>query len=140
MSRVRSRDTKPELVVRSTLHSMGYRYVLHSRDLPGHPDLVFPSRKMIVFVHGCFWHGHRCKYGLAQPKTNVGFWKDKISTNATRDRRHVRVLRRHGWKVKMIWECEIKKNSWIEKTVRFLGPPRSSQRVDRQRPRSKHAS
>ncbi|MGC0018386.1 very short patch repair endonuclease, partial [Ralstonia pseudosolanacearum] len=88
MSRIRSKDTKPEVEVRSTLHRMGYRYVLHKRGLPGTPDLVFPARRKVLFVHGCYWHGHTCKYGKAQSKSNVEFWQKKIDANRRRDHRN----------------------------------------------------
>ncbi|MBN8966099.1 MAG: DNA mismatch endonuclease Vsr [Rhizobiales bacterium] len=103
MARVRNKDTKPEWVVRRMLHSLGYRYRLHRRDLPGSPDLVFPSRKVVVFVHGCFWHGHHCPRGKA-PSSNKGFWNKKISGNKTRDLRNTRALRRLGWSVITLWE------------------------------------
>lgn len=120
MSRIHSQDTKPELAVRSTLHRLGYRYVLHRRELPGTPDLVFPARHKVIFVHGCFWHGHSCKYGQAQPKSNVDFWKEKITRNIERDKRTVADLRRQGWGVMVIWECRIKQKNWLSAALRFL--------------------
>ena len=120
MSRIRSRDTKPELQIRSALHRMGYRYALHRRDLPGTPDLVFPARKKVIFVHGCYWHGHSCRFGRAQSKSNIDFWREKIEGNRKRDERNIRALRRSGWKVKVIWECQIKKDNWLEPAIRFL--------------------
>jgi DNA mismatch endonuclease, patch repair protein len=120
MSRVRSTNTKPEMTVRSALHRLGYRYALHRRDLPGNPDLVFAARGKIIFVHGCFWHGHSCRAGRAQSKSNVAFWENKIETNVRRDRRNIAKLRRDGWGVKIVWECKIKKNNWLASTLRFL--------------------
>lgn len=123
MSRVRSSDTRPEMTVRSTLHALGFRYRLHSKDLPGTPDLVFPSRGKVLFVHGCYWHGHNCRMGQAASKTNVEFWAEKIRTNIARDRRNINALRRMGWGVAVVWECELKKRmggKWVSRVTRFL--------------------
>ena len=120
MARIRDRDTKPELVVRSTLHKLGFRYVLHKRGLPGTPDLVFPGRAKIIFVNGCYWHGHHCKYGRAQSKTNVTFWTEKIERNRRRDARNGRALRRQGWGVLTVWECSIKAHNWQKRVISFL--------------------
>lgn len=105
MSRIRSKDTQPELAVRRLLHSMGYSYVLHDERLPGKPDLVFPGRGKVIFVHGCFWHGHTCAKA-SKPKSNKEYWTDKIAGNKARDRRHRRTLRSLGWRVLAIYECE----------------------------------
>ncbi len=106
MSRIRSKDTKPELTVRRIAHAMGYRFRLHRRDLPGAPDLVFPRLKKAVFVHGCFWHRHpRCRYAY-HPKSNLAFWRKKFSTNVTRDHTVLKMLRKLGWDVLVIWECQ----------------------------------
>jgi DNA mismatch endonuclease, patch repair protein len=123
MSRVKRKDTKPELAVRRTLHRFGYRFRLHVSNLPGRPDLVFPSRKKAIFVHGCYWHGHSCKYGNAQSKTNRSFWRAKLSANQIRDARTVRLLRHQGWKVLVIWECAIKRETWEYRALRFLDIP-----------------
>ena len=104
MGRIRSKDTGPEMTVRRLLHGLGYRYVLHDGRLPGRPDLVFPARGKVVFVHGCFWHGHSCGRGF-RPKRNGEFWGAKIDNNKARDRRQVRALRTLGWKVLTVWEC-----------------------------------
>lgn len=104
MSRIRSKDTKPEMTVRRLLHGLGYRYVLHDARLPGKPDLVFPSRRKVVFVHGCFWHGHNCGRGF-RPAKNADFWATKIDGNKARDRRNVRAIRAQGWGVLTVWEC-----------------------------------
>lgn len=107
MSRVRSKDTKPELLVRRMIHGMGFRYRLHRRDLPGYPDLVFPSRGKIIFVHGCFWHRHgTCKF-TRWPKSRMEFWKPKLEQNKSRDRANLTALRGMGWKVMVIWECQL---------------------------------
>lgn len=108
MSRIRGRDTKPEMIVRRLLHRDGYRYRLHRRDLPGKPDLVFPSRRCIVFVHGCFWHRHDCAAGQVTPRTNAAFWAEKIGGNVTRDAASIKALRADDWRVLVIWECETK--------------------------------
>ena len=98
MSRIRSRDTGPERAVRSILHGLGFRFRLHRRDLPGTPDIVLPGRGMVVFVHGCFWHGHRCKVGK-MPKSRIDYWGPKIEANKARDKRKSAKLRRLGWSV-----------------------------------------
>ncbi len=105
MSRIRSKDTRPELIVRSLVHQMGFRFRLHRRDLPGKPDLVLPAHRKIIFVHGCFWHMHRCRYGRVIPATNTEFWQDKRRDNVERDRRHVRQLGQDAWQVLTVWEC-----------------------------------
>jgi len=106
MAGIRSRDTKPEIIVRSTLHRMGYRFRLHRRDLPGSPDIVLPKYRTAIFVHGCFWHRHRgCKYAYS-PKSRVSFWEQKFRDNVERDRRVQRQLRRLGWRVIIVWECQ----------------------------------
>lgn len=120
MSKVRSKDTRPELVVRSLVHRMGYRFRLHRKDLPGTPDLAFPSRKKAIFVHGCFWHGHRCKRGTL-PSTNVEFWREKIGRNRVRDDKAKRALRRSQWKYLVVWECELRDNHVLKrKLTKFL--------------------
>jgi len=108
MSRIKSRDTKPEMTVRSLVHGMGYRYSLHRKDLPGKPDLVLRSRRKIIFVHGCFYHMHDCSNGKAVPKTNVEFWQTKRLSNVERDIRNLAALKRAGWKVLCVWECMTK--------------------------------
>ena len=107
MSRVRNRNTVPEVRVRSLLHQMGYRFRLHRKDLPGTPDIVFPKYRKIIFVHGCFWHGHnQCKRGK-RPETNTDFWNTKINKNITRDINAQKSLLDSGWSVTVVWECEI---------------------------------
>ena len=106
MSKIRGRDTQPELRVRKTAHRLGLRFRLHRRDLPGTPDLVFPAWRKAVFVHGCFWHSHGgCKYAY-KPKSNIAFWKDKLRKNLDRDIHAARELKSLGWDVIVIWECE----------------------------------
>ena len=105
MRAVRNRDIAPEMRVRGLVHSMGYRYALHAKSLPGKPDLAFISRKKIVFVHGCFWHKHSCPHGSVSPASNSDYWNRKRERNAERDREHIRALRKGGWKVLVIWEC-----------------------------------
>jgi len=109
MSRIQGRDTKPERIVRSIVHQMGCRFRLHRKDLPGKPDLVLPGRNKIIFVHGCFWHMHRCRYGRVTPKTNAEFWQAKREATVERDRRNRRDLRAEGWEVLTVWECWTKK-------------------------------
>jgi DNA mismatch endonuclease (patch repair protein) len=114
MAAVRSSNTAPEMAVRQMVHGLGYRYRLHVQALPGKPDLVFPSRRKVIFVHGCFWHRHaRCRYATS-PKTRTEFWKDKFSTNVTRDRRVRRELKKLGWSILTIWQCELKKPQELE--------------------------
>lgn len=120
MSRIKAKDTGPELAVRSALHAMGFRFRLHVRRLPGSPDLVFTSRRKVVFVHGCFWHGHNCRYGQAQPKSNLEYWSTKLTANLKRDARAKRRLRAEGWGVATVWECTVRKGTWISRIARFL--------------------
>ena len=105
MSRIAGRNTVPEMRVRRILHALGFRYRLHRRDLPGKPDLVFPGARAILFVHGCFWHMHGCKYGKPVPATNVSFWAEKRRGNVERDKRNRKALRDDGWRVFEVWEC-----------------------------------
>lgn len=109
MAAVHSKDTRPEVVVRKIVHGLGYRYRLHVVGLLGRPDLVFPSRRKVIFVHGCFWHRHqKCRYA-SSPKTRRKFWEAKFVTNVARDRRVGRELKRMGWAVLTVWQCELKK-------------------------------
>src|SRR6266545_1305167 len=106
MSRIRNRDTRPEMIVRSIVHRMGYRYSLHKKSLPGKPDLVLVRHRKIIDVHGCFFHMHECRYGSVVPATNASFWKTKRRSNAARDQRNLRALKHDRWKVMIVWECE----------------------------------
>ena len=108
MRAVKSRDTKPEMQVRRAAHALGYRFRLHRKDLPGSPDLVFPSRNKVIFVHGCFWHGHDCSRGSRMPKTNAEYWLAKIARNVARDERVRGELAVRGWEALTIWECDLK--------------------------------
>jgi len=121
MSLIRNRDTKPELLVRRLVHGCGFRYRLHRTDLPGKPDLVFPSRKKVIFVHGCFWHRHPA-CGLARlPKSRVSFWVPKLEGNRRRDLKNIRNLKKLGWAAEVIWECETKDLRELARKVhRFL--------------------
>jgi DNA mismatch endonuclease, patch repair protein len=105
MRAVRGKDTAPEMTVRRAAHGMGYRFRLHSRNLPGTPDLAFASRRKVIFVHGCFWHGHDCRKG-ALPKSNAAFWTEKRAQNIARDAEALGSLAEAGWKALVIWECE----------------------------------
>lgn len=108
MAGIQSRDTKPELLVRKYLHGRGLRYRLHAKELPGKPDLVFPKYRTVVFVHGCFWHQHAsCKYAV-QPQTRSEFWGQKLSENVKRDSYQIEALKEMGWRVIVVWECELR--------------------------------
>jgi len=106
MARIRKADTKPEIVVRRLSHRLGYRFRLHRRDLPGTPDLVFPSKRKVIFVHGCFWHQHNCQLGGRRPQTRQEYWGPKLDRNVARDKGVREELARLGWGVLVIWECE----------------------------------
>lgn len=124
MALIRSKDTKPEVFVRQVAHRLGYRFRLHRKDLPGRPDMVFPSRRAVVLIHGCFWHGHDCPKGQRHPKTNVDYWRRKIAGNIERDRASLDALLTGGWRVMVVWECEIslKRRAELEDRLRdFLG-------------------
>lgn len=128
MRAIRGKDTKPEMAVRSLVHGLGYRFRLHRADLPGKPDLVFPARSKVIFVHGCFWHSHACKSGLV-PKSNRDFWLPKLRRNKARDRRSLAALEKQGWKALVIWECELKDTWALRLTVkRFLGSKKRTSR------------
>lgn len=125
MRRIRSKDMKPEMTVRRLVHSMGYRYRLHRKDLPGKPDLVFPARRKVIFVHGCFWHQHSdpaCLDGRP-PKSNTGYWHTKLQRNVQRDKENRERLAAQGWKILTIWECEISREASLpNRIVEFLDP------------------
>ncbi|WP_075634010.1 very short patch repair endonuclease [Rhizobium rhizosphaerae] len=108
MRAVQSKDTKPELIVRRLVHSLGFRFRLHRKNLPGSPDIVFPGRRKVIFVHGCFWHGHDCARGIRQPKTNADYWIAKVARNRDRDQRAQQLLSEGRWQTCVIWECELK--------------------------------
>lgn len=120
------KNTKPEIAVRRALHAEGYRFRVHRRDLPGQPDIVFPSRKAIIEVRGCFWHGHGCRLGQL-PKNREAYWHPKISSNRDRDVRNTAELFQMGWRVMEVWECEVRSDlaAVVSNLRTFLGPPRS---------------
>src|SRR5579884_2241405 len=118
MRRVRSTDTRPELTVRRLIHAMGYRFRLHRRDLPGVPDIVLPRLRAVAFIHGCFWHGHACRAGRNRPASNVAYWERKLNRNRERDVRAQIALRRLGWRVLTIWECELRDRAKLENRLR----------------------
>jgi DNA mismatch endonuclease (patch repair protein) len=117
MSRIRNKNTRPEIIVRSMVHRMGYRYALHRKDLPGRPDMVLTKHHKIIFIHGCFWHIHKCRYGKVKPATNTEFWQTKREGNVARDKRNLRKLRKNGWKVLVVWECQTRH---VEKLTKNL--------------------
>jgi len=122
MSRIRNKNTKPEIIIRSIVHRMGFRYGLHNNKLPGKPDIVLSRLKKIIFVHGCFWHIHKCKYGRVRPATNTKFWQTKRQGNVDRDKRNIKELKKLGWKILVIWECQTKKPEKVIKRIKkFLG-------------------
>ena len=108
MRAVKSKNTKPELKLRKTLFRRGFRYRLHGKDLPGKPDLVFPRFRAVIFIHGCFWHGHDCARGARAPKSNAAYWRAKIARNAERDAAHLAAVKNLGWRVRTVWECQLK--------------------------------
>ena len=114
MQAVRSKNTAPEMYVRRLLHRRGYRYSLHREDLPGRPDIVFSSRRKVIFVHGCFWHGHNCRRGHRVPKSNTEYWTAKIARNRSRDIKTRKKLRTAGWSVLVLWEC------WLRDDVKTM--------------------
>jgi DNA mismatch endonuclease (patch repair protein) len=119
MSRIKGKNTKPEMLVRKFLHANGYRYKLHDKSLPGKPDIVLPKYKTVIFVHGCFWHGHNnCKYYVV-PKTSTEWWLNKINGNIANDAKAIKALKKDGWKMITIWECNLK-SAKVEKTLNAL--------------------
>lgn len=120
MRAVKSRNTKPEIKVRQLLHRAGYRYRLHRKDLPGKPDIVFPSRRAVIFVHGCFWHQHAGCPHADRPASNNDYWTKKLNRNMERDRANISTLKSDGWKTLVLWECEIKKDEILNNVVCFL--------------------
>lgn len=123
MSRVRSKNTRPELLVRRFVHGMGYRYRLHRRSLPGAPDLVFVGRRKVIFVHGCFWHRHRSCSRARMPKSRTDYWGPKLRRNVERDSDNRSALAALGWETMTVWECEIGNSAVLARRIRsFLGP------------------
>lgn len=124
MAAIRSKHTKPEMLVRRLVHALGFRYRLHRRDLPGRPDLVLPKHRKVINIHGCFWHAHSCRAGAREPTSNVGYWTKKRAGNAERDRRSLRLLQEQGWRVLTVWECQTKDRATLKKTLtEFLAEP-----------------
>jgi len=126
MRRIKSKGMKPELLVRSLVHNMGYRFRLHRKDLPGKPDLVFGPKRKAIYVHGCFWHGHEdpaCPYRRT-PKSNLEYWLPKLNRNRQRDKEHLLNLNAAGWESLVIWECEVRQPETVKKKIRaFLKAP-----------------
>lgn len=120
MRRVKGRDTAPELIVRRALTKLGARFRLHRRDLPGAPDIVLPGRKLAIFVHGCFWHGHSCARGARQPKANADYWIAKIGRNRARDHTALERLAAAGWRAEVVWECELRDEAGLEARLSAL--------------------
>lgn len=123
MAAIRGKNTKPEMHVRFYLHSLGYRYRLHRNDLPGKPDIVLPKYRILIFVHGCFWHSHNCRWGSVVPATRSKFWAQKRHETIKRDVRNIRDLRKEGWRVLVIWECQCRSNKDIDKFLVSKMPP-----------------
>jgi DNA mismatch endonuclease (patch repair protein) len=122
MRRIRGKDTRPEMAVRRMIHRMGFRYALHRADLPGNPDLVFPCHGKVLFVHGCFWHGHSCRAGRNRPHSNRRYWIPKLDRNKARDAANRRRLRALGWEVLTVWECQLKNPERLRRRIgEFLG-------------------
>ena len=123
MSRIRPKDTKPELALRHMIHALGYRYRLHDHNLCGRPDLVFPRRRKVILLHGCFWHRHDCPKGRSTPASKIDFWLAKFNATKERDARNKKALKRAGWDVLTIWECELKEMARVRvRVTQFLGP------------------
>ena len=135
MSRIRGRDTKPEMLVRRFLHANGFRYKLHDKTLPGKPDIVLPKYKTVIFVHGCFWHQHDCPRGARRPKGNAEYWTRKLTRNVERDGQKQDQLTELGWQVLIVWECETKNQALLQsRLVAFLKPKAAdSSPLDRRR-------
>lgn len=123
MSQIKGKNTKPEVLVRKFLHANGYRFRIHRKDIPGKPDIVLPKYKTVIFVHGCFWHRHKnCKYS-SSPKTHTEFWEEKFNRNVERDKHNIADLESLGWKVIIVWECEVKDLSYRETLLEKLSGP-----------------
>jgi len=118
MSRVRGKDTGLEIRVRKLIHKMGFRYRLQRKDLPGVPDISFPGLKKVIFIHGCFWHGHDCRQGMKRPKSNESYWLPKLDRNKLRDSLNLAKLNELGWKVLVVWECQAKKDENLSNIIK----------------------
>jgi DNA mismatch endonuclease, patch repair protein len=117
MAAIKARNSRPEMRVRSLLHALGYRYRLHRKDLPGRPDIVLAKHRTVIFVHGCFWHCHDCRWGSVVPKTRAEFWREKRAGNVARDEKHKAALMAEGWKVLTVWECETRSEKELRVTL-----------------------
>jgi DNA mismatch endonuclease, patch repair protein len=120
MRAVKGKDTAPEILVRKMIFSLGYRYRLHGEHLPGKPDIYFNQKKKAIFVHGCFWHGHKCKRGDRLPLTHRPYWLQKIQKNKLRDSRNLRLLHRQGWGTLVLWECQLRDLDKLEKRINYF--------------------
>ncbi len=120
MSRIRNKNTKPEILVRKFLHANGYRFRLHAENMPRKPDIVLPKYKTVIFVHGCFWHGHKNCKKAPIPKTNTNWWVEKISINKIKDNQANDLLELQGWRVITLWQCELKGDNWKQKLLAFI--------------------
>ena len=120
MGRIRSKNTIPEKIVRSLLHRMGYRFRLHKKDLPGKPDIVLTKYRTVFFVHGCFWHRHKSCKDASMPKSNIPFWKKKFKSNMDRDKTKTKQLKSRGWKVYVIWACELKNKDKLKRKIKKI--------------------
>ena len=125
MRAVKGKDTKPEMTVRRLAHALGYRFRLHRKDLPGKPDLVFPGRNKVIFVHGCFWHGHDCARGSRVPATNTDYWLAKVARNTERDEKARAALEQKGWRVVVVWECDLQDSDSLMARLKSLFPTMS---------------
>jgi len=120
MSHNKGKDTNPEISVRRLIHSLGLRYRLHRRDLPGCPDMVFPGKKKVIFINGCYWHRHNCKKGRSMPETRKKFWQAKFERTVERDKKNYKALKKLGWQVLVLWECQLRDLKKLKKKVSFL--------------------
>lgn len=123
MAAIKGADTKPEMQVRSVLHSLGYRYRLHRKDLAGKPDIVLTKHRTVIFVHGCFWHSHDCRWGNVIPKTRAEFWAEKRNRTTERDTENIRALNAAGWRVLVIWECQSRSAQAVRELLTLELPP-----------------
>jgi len=131
MSRIRSKDTGPEWAVRRMVYALGFRYRLHAKGLPGKPDLVLARRRKVIFVHGCFWHAHGCRFSRSVPEMRAQVWREKLAANVRRDRRHLRALWQAGWQVLVVWECETRDAARLRALLAaFLAPSATPSNYD----------
>lgn len=131
MASIRGKDTKPEIIVRRALHEMGYRFRIHKKELPGKPDICLPKYRLVIFVHGCFWHHHtKCKDGRI-PESNTTFWQGKIERNMSRDKENQSALKKIGWKTAVIWECDAKNPGKLQKRIESLLPAKAANKRGR---------